>query len=234
MTQNDFYSAMYQANMLYGTSFTNVDDFAEIALIAWSKIGNKNYRLYKYDGHVDPEELTITLPCNCDIIEAVVAPHEDWSYTSNVLNDGDWATAWTEEYIERRKRHHHSQFYTHGHFIHYQRLGNKLYFEHPYPFVRILYKGVEVDDEGLPYLNDREVEAVALFVAYVQTQKEGLQSMNGDKLKMAQELEKRWLIAWHNAKMPEDVSQNEMNEILDCKSRWVNKVYGRSFKPLMK
>ena len=49
-----FYSAMFQANLLYGVTL-NPDDFAEIGLLAWNFIGNKNTRLYKY---------TVDVGCN--------------------------------------------------------------------------------------------------------------------------------------------------------------------------
>jgi len=30
-----------------------------------------------------------------------------------------------------------------------------------------LYKGVEVDDEGLPMINEKQKDAIACFIAYI-------------------------------------------------------------------
>jgi hypothetical protein len=91
-----FYTAMFQANMLYGVTL-NPDDFAEIGLNAWNFIGNKNTRLYKYSVNTSCNNLGyIELPCNVDIIEAVVESGEDWNYVTNNSNYGDLGSALTE------------------------------------------------------------------------------------------------------------------------------------------
>ena len=64
MTQNDFHTAMYQANLLYDVTFVNPDEFEEIGLIAYGMIGNKNVRLYRYSTNIDKEDLSVELPCN--------------------------------------------------------------------------------------------------------------------------------------------------------------------------
>ena len=79
MTQNSFGQAMYQAKLLYDIEFADPSQFEEIALNAWSLIGNKNVALYRYIGKVDEETLTLELPCNCDIIESVTQKGEDWT-----------------------------------------------------------------------------------------------------------------------------------------------------------
>ena len=42
-----FHTAYTQARELYGLEL-NPDEFESIGLTAWGKIGNKKYRLYKY------------------------------------------------------------------------------------------------------------------------------------------------------------------------------------------
>jgi hypothetical protein len=44
--------------------------------------------------------------------------------------------------------------------------------------VNILYKGILVDDEGLPEITDKEATAIATYIAYVIKFKEGLQTNN--------------------------------------------------------
>jgi len=53
-----------------------------------------------------------------------------------------------------------------------------LYFTHNYGKINVLYKGVLVDEDGLPELTDKEANALATFVAYTQKYKEGLLTNN--------------------------------------------------------
>ena len=95
-------------------------------------------------------------------------------------------------------------------------------------------KGIEVDDNGLPYLNDKEVMAIATYVAWIQKYKEGLQTNNPQIMQIAQQLEQRWRQQCDEARCPEELSQNDMDEIADAKSSWDRKVYGKSYFPLIK
>jgi len=81
----------------------NPEDFEEIGLIAWERIGNKQMRLYRITLDVDCESKSVELPCNCDEIEAVTYGHEDWNYTSGTQVNGDYDSAVIEEHIEIRK-----------------------------------------------------------------------------------------------------------------------------------
>lgn len=229
MSKNKFYQAMYQAKLLYNISFTNEDDFAEIALNAWSIIGNKNVRIFKYIA--TPVDGKIELPCNCDIIEAVLAPNEDWDYTSNLRNDGNYESLWIEEYIEQFKSSR-NPLYEKGHYVHYEQLGDTLYFEKNYPSILIIYKGIDLDEDGLPYINDKEMNAIAAYVAYVIKFKQGLATNNQGVIQASQILEKKWLIACDQARTPEYLSQNDLNEIADVKTSWNRKLFGKSYKPL--
>ena len=48
---------------------------------------------------------------------------------------------------------------------------------------------------------------------------------------MAQTIKRQWLIHCDAARVPEYVSQNEMNELLEATSSHNRKVHGRSYKP---
>lgn len=49
---------------------------------------------------------------------------------------------------------------------------------------------------------------------------------------MAQAVKQEWLRACSDARVPEHISQNEMNEIFDARTRWDRKQYKKSFKPV--
>lgn len=233
MTQNDFHTAMYQANLLYDVTFVNPDEFEEIGLIAYGMIGNKNVRLYRYSTNIDKEDLSVELPCNCDILEAVTYNFEDWNYANGITPPGDTHSAFTEHYIESQKAFN-DPLYIRGKYAHYERVGNKLYFDKNYGKVNILYKGQVLDDDGLPIINDKEVDAIACFCAYVKKQKEGLATNNSGLLQIAQMLKNDWRTKCSQAQVPEEISQNEMDSILDVKTSWNRKKYNKSYKSIIK
>jgi len=91
-----------------------------------------------------------------------------------------------------------------------------------------------LDEDGLPYLNDKEILAVATYVAWIKKYKEGLTTNNSGLIQIAQQLEIRWRQLADQARCPEELTQNDMDEIADVKSSWDRKVYGKSYFPLIK
>ena len=226
----EFHTAYSQANLLYGLEM-NPEDFEEIGLVAWNRIGNKQVRLYKITIDVDCNTKSAELPCNCDEIEAVTYSHEDWNYTSGTQVNGDYDSAFTEQYIESRK-FYDDPLYQQGKFVKYHRVGNNIYLEEDCGPINILYKGVELDDEGLPYLNHKEVDAIAAFCAYIIYNKLGIANNNQNYLKIAQEAKANWLRLCDAARVAPSISQNEFNRVLDAKTTWNRKIFNKSYKPV--
>lgn len=227
---NNFYYIMSLADQLYGLEMQE-DQFEELGLIAWNQIGNKRCKLYNYSVCLDNCQNSIELPCNCDIIEAVTTDMEDFQHVSNISDRGLKGSFVTEQYIESRKAFKHS-LYNSGKFIKYERVGDTLYFNQPYHRINILYKGVVLDDNGLPEITDKEAIAIATYCAYVAKFKEGLRTNNANIIKISEELRRRWLTLCDQARVPENISQNEMDEVLDAKNNWNRKIFGRSYKPI--
>jgi hypothetical protein len=51
----------------------------------------------------------------------------------------------------------------------------------------IIYHGILADEEeGLPLVNDKELTAIATFVAYASLYREGIKKRNADLIKIAQ------------------------------------------------
>lgn len=230
MAQNNFHYALSLAQMLYDVE-GDTADLEEIGLIAHNFIGNKNTRLYR--ATIDVVGGEVQLPCNCDIIEAVTyVGGEDWNYTSNQKNNGDVRSAYIENYIESRKAFS-DPFYISGKFVKYRHSGDKLYVDEKIPYVNILYHGIELDEDGLPTINDKEAIAIAEYIAYVYKYKEAIRTNNKMVLQLAHELKQQWLFHCDAARVAEYVSQEEMNKILDVQSSWGRKTYGKSYKPIM-
>ncbi len=229
---NNFKYALNLAQMLYDVEITDEDDALEIGLVAYNKIGNKNTKLIKDQLYINSEGFA-ELPCNCDIIEAITYDGvEDWNYTSNIKNNGDFNSLRTELYIENQKQYL-DPFYISGKYVKYKRVGNKIYTNKGIGKINILYHGIVLDEEGLPEINDKEANAIALYIAYVNKYKEAIKTNNKNLMQMALDLKQSWLFHCDQARVAEYVSQDEMNKILDTQTSWNRKVYGKSFKPVM-
>lgn len=227
MKYNDFHYAMSLLSTLYDITLQE-EDFEEIALTGWQRIGNKRSRLYRLVTNLNCKK-EFVLPCNVDEIEAVTAGFEEWDYTNNRSDNGDIQSAYTERYIENRKTFKHP-LYIPGKFIKYERVGNTLYFDQPYNHIFILYKGELLDDNGLPEITDKEATALAAYCAYVVKYKEGLKTNNPNIIQLAEKLQRIWLIQCDQARVGEYMSQNDWDQVLDAKTSWQRKQYGRSSK----
>lgn len=233
MTRFPFKTAYTQAREFYGLEL-NPDEFENIGITAWGLIGNKEFRLYKFTTvplQDDSGAYFIDLPCNCDYIEAVTKDYEDYQKTSNQNISGNNQNGWIEGYIESRK-FNMNHLYSSGGFIKYTQIGNKIYLSDKFDKVNILYKGVIVDQEGLPFLSEFEVDAVAAFCAYVDDYKRARVTRDQVQMQLAQISEQKWKQKCSQARVPEYLNQNEMNEVLDVLVSWDRKRFGKSFKPI--
>ena len=55
-----------------------------------------------------------------------------------------------------------------------------LYFDKPHGKINILYKGLVLDNDGLPEITDKEATALATYCAYVIKFKEGIMTNNAN------------------------------------------------------
>jgi hypothetical protein len=226
---NNFKYAISLAQMLYDIDINDMDTLIEIGLVAYNFIGNKNTHLVAEI--VDVKNGLVKLPCNADLVEAITDPqYEDWNNTSNLINYGDVASNNIEQYIERSKQSI-DPLYISGHYIKYRREGNYIYVNEKIDSVCVLYHTEQLDEDDLPFINDKEAVAIADYIAYTIKYKEALRSNNQAVFQMAQTIKKQWQIHCDAARVPEYVSQNEMNDLLDVVSSANRKIHGKSYKP---
>ena len=199
-------------DMMYGISVED-EVLEELGLIGWKLIGNKTTRLYKYTTSTDNNN-SIKLPCNAYHVEAVTLPYED----GNCL----------EQIIEQLKRNK-SPLYIPGKLVKYFQSDDVLTFSQPYNALTIVYKGIMMDEDGLPELTDKEALALATYIAYIRKFKEGLVTNNDNTIKASSHLQAQWLKQCDQARIT-DLSQNAMNEILEVRNSWNRASYGYSFK----
>jgi hypothetical protein len=78
-------------------------------------------------------------------------------------------------------------FYTSGKLLKYDEGDNTLYFSQDFKNVIVVYHGILVDEEdGLPLINDKEMKAVAAYVAYVSLMKEGIKKRDQAAMSLSQ------------------------------------------------
>lgn len=233
MKNYNFNTAYTQLRELYGVEL-NPDEFESISLIAWDKIGNKNVSLYRFECEPELDENNsyfVDLPCNCDIIESVTADYEDYQKTTPTSLSTNNVSGWVESYIESRK-YNTGSLYQSGKYIKYFRVDNRIFLSDKFTKVKILYKGVLVDETGLPYINEKEIDAIAAFCAYSNRFKKYLMTMDNATFQASQKLEQMWKSLCTQARVPDYINQNEMDEILNVTTSWDRKRYGKSFKPI--
>lgn len=227
MKLTDIRRAYTLANTLYGIES---DDFEETALYAWDLINCRHTRLYRFITDTDSEG-RIELPCNVDIIKAVHIPvpeaaaADDWS-------ELDRDSVIIEGYIDANK-HFEDPTYTRGKLVKYTESNNVLYFAHPYKNVMIVYKGILVDDDtGLPLVTEKEVQAIAAYIAYAYLYKDGIKRRDGNTINLAQDIYNKWLRLCNRARIVDEFSDNDLDKILDAKTSWNRKSYSRTFTPV--
>lgn len=174
-------SAYGLANDLYGITISE-SAFENLALNAWELIGNKHTRLYRYIGST--EDKALELPCNVDLIESVHLPVNDAQITNSDSSYINTSNIATEKYIDSY-RAFDDIYYQKGKFAKYKEVDGTLYFNRDYPKIMVIYHGTEVDESGLPKINDKEMRAIAAYVAYATLYKEGLTKRDGGIIQLA-------------------------------------------------
>lgn len=225
---NNFHYVAVLLDQMYGIEMED-EDLEELGLIAWELIGNKRVKLYSYNTCID-ENNSIQLPCNASSIESVTSHYEDWNRVTNYSEHGDQRSSFIESHIEAEKVYP-SPYYSPGKLLGYEQVGGTLYFKKNYGSINILYKGILADEEGLPLLSNKEALAIATYIAYVQKYKEGLKTSNTVIMNLASSLEGKWHKQCDQARVT-NLSQNDMNQILNVKDSWNRHQYGYSYKPI--
>lgn len=227
----NFHYALTLAQIIHDVE-GDLEDLEEIGLVAYNFIGNKNTQLHKVVLDVDCKTGEVQLPCGVDVIEAATYCGEDWNYTSNTKQYGDIQSLYTENYIESQKVSL-DPHYINGKYVKYRRVGDKLYVNKGLGKITLLYHGEILDEDGLPEINEKEAIAIADYIAYVIKYKEAIRTNNKMVLQMAQDLKQQWLFHCDAARVAENVSQNDMDQMLNVQTSWGRKTFGKSYKPIM-
>lgn len=223
-----FYSAYPIIENLYGIKMDQ-NDFITTGMIAYNKIGNKNTEI---KGEVlDVKNHQAKIPCDALSIEAVFADFPDLVQTSNKSRFPQIPSSYIERYINYWK-YNQSLLYDDGKLLKYTLSGDTLYFDYDYKHVLILYRAEITDSDGLPYISQKEAEAIAAYCAYTYLFKQAIALRDQGAAQLSQQIKLDWGRLCDLARTPEKLSQNDADKILDAMVSWDRKMYGKSYKPV--
>lgn len=225
----NFNTAYSHLRELYGIEL-QPDEFETLGMVAWTKIGNKLTELKTIELPVN--NFIVDLPCEIDEIESVYLSTSDYQRTSNKEYSPLYENQYIESYIESRK-YNNDDFYKSGTFIKYHVIDDrkiKVSFESG--MIKICYKTILLDEDDLPKLNLKEIDAIAAYCAYSINFKKSLMTKDQATLQISQLLKQEWQRLCDHARTPESMSQNDFDAIGDVKYSWDRKTYGKTFKPI--
>ena len=224
------YSALADLYDMHGLSLNN-DEFETYAFKALEFIGN-------FYGETVSEVFTVTdylvtLPEFCEYIEQVTTINEDFRITDNIYRE-NYNPRIIEEYIEARKGGLTGNLHQSGGFIDYEYVSdNQIKLKVTGIPIKIMYRKRMLDDQGLPMVTGKEIDAISAFCIY----KYNYKKLNATRDKSTAELlpmyQNAWLRKCDNARTPESLNQNDMDNLANIIHSWDRKQFGLSGK-LMK
>lgn len=230
-----FKTAKSRLKSRYGITLPE-DEFIEKAYYIWRDIGNIATDPRRYSAVV-PQDLIVYLPKDCEFVNSVTTG----SMTEPTGNSGTiMYTSGGREMESRPSAGLLSNDYE-ARVTNLRPEGESINYELGVGFIKltsqdlfgrtimIQYDAISVDEDGLPLLNDKEVEAIAVNLAFQQAQIDMFRRIQGsDKLAaMLKPEADRLLLA---AKSPEKISDEALDRMLDVKTSWDRKTFGNRYK----
>ena len=217
------------------------DDFIERAYYIWRTIGNIATQDKKFP-IVVPEDGVIELPKDCEFVRSVSSADLLPNTFENTMSGKNYYNSEgynkevrpDESMLSAESAARISPSYTHGTTISYS-VGDG-YIQVDSAVMRnrtvtIIYSAIDKDADDLPLLSDKEVEAIATNIALQEVERRLFQGVKGMD-KMLQYLKPeadRLLLA---AKSDEKINDDALDRLLDTKTSWDRKVYGRRWNAI--
>lgn len=174
-------TALSYVKTFYGLDVKE-SDFEEIALNAWELIGTKHTELKGYVA--DSNDCFLKLPCDVAEIESVHIPVVDSNISGPLIDGLDGTSIATERYIDVIPALN-SPYYQKGKLIKYKQVGDSLQFAQDFKDVLVVYHAILLDENGLPLINDKEMRAIAAYVAHANLYKEGIMKRDANIINLA-------------------------------------------------
>jgi hypothetical protein len=219
--------------------YVEEDDYIELAYPIWRSIGNIATRKH-YKKVTVPQDGVIQLPDGCEFVESVstvafrnVEGVDAWSHRQQHNSNKSIPDVTPDQSrVSPSMAIRQSETYTNGVAVNWElddgiiritsakELANKE--------VMIVYKSIPLDSDGLPLLNDKELNAITFNVALVLAERDLFRKIPGAD-KLVSYLEPRATSSLAAAKIPENISDDALNKALDIKVSRDFKTYGTRF-----
>ena len=223
------YSALADLYDMHGLSLNN-DEFETYAYKALEFIGN----IYGETVTVplDIIDYKATLPDDCLYIEQVTSTKEDFQLKDNLYRE-NYENAILEDYIEARKSGNNNTLYQKGGFLNYETIDEStIKFTIPSGIALLQYRKRLVDENCLPLITHKEITAISSFCIYVYNNKKLNITKDTTIANLLPMYKQDWERKCQNARMPEYMSQNDMDELANVGVSWDRKAYNISYKPV--
>jgi hypothetical protein len=212
------------------------DEFIEMAYDVWRSIGNIATTVTRYFTKV-PDDMIVEIPQNAEFIQSVTSVDQQAVVTT--FDSGGEKERHVPAVSVRSNTPERNQSLTTspGESINYTVLDeNTIQITSPNMInndIMIVYNAINVDDDGLPLLNDKEVEAIAAEVARRWYVRKSFQDVgpaaNNRFVSMLQLITAEATRLMAAAKIDEKITDDAIDKMLDIKTSWDRKVYGRRF-----
>jgi len=236
----NFLAAKFLLKDLTGITMTD-EDFIEKAYRGYRKIGNIATATYKYKGKVENQK--IKLPCNIEFMESLSTGDIVLDSINDIIFVSENPTGpITSQYyypdiiaFDNINKINLSRTNLHptGTFVPYEIIGKNEYLlvneKLEGEELLVIYRGQVLDEDGLPSLTAKEVEALAYYVAYLEVQKRIFMKEPG-MADMFAIIKPEYIRTMAAAKIPEYVSQNFWDELLSANTRFDRKTFNNSYR----
>ena len=218
------------------------DDFIERGYYIWRDIGNIATKTNHFDVTV-PADGVVSLPNDCEFVESVTATSEvmpdtlkNSTRSKYSMDSGGWKqdSRPAKDSTSAEDSVKASDQYSYGVSVNYSTGDGFIQVTSPTMYkrpIRIRYSAIHLDKDGLPFINDNEVHAIAGNLALQEAEQKLFQGMKGADV-LVQYLKPEADRLLQAAKTPERISDDELDKALDIKASWDRKVYGRRFSPI--
>lgn len=233
-----FMTASIRLNDLVDISWDD-DTFIERAYHVWREIGNIATEVKMANVNVGAD-LTITLPQDCEFIKGLVST--DFQNSRNFDGSfGDYQTTPKgkmpevrpdESTVSMESNVRSTTSTVPGESVAYKVYPGYLKVVSPMMAGQsavLLYSCIEKDPDGLPYLNDPEVEAIALTLAKQELERRVFRGEQA-ALPALQIFGPKADIAMANAKSPEKLNDDDLDRLLDIKTSWGRKTHSSRYQ----
>ena len=230
-----YLSALNYMTKRFGFSMSD-DEFIEKSIPIWREIGNISSIIKDHVAYV-PEDLVVELPADCEFVESVVtsAFKDSLNISRNLsrMSYGPNGKIAEEEPIAGNTNPESnarvSEHYNYGESVEYELLDNhslkvrsKLLASYP---IKIKYSVIAKDSDGLPLLNDKEIEAIAVSMALREAEKRVFMGdKNAANALQYLKAEVERLMVYAN--IPERINDDEIDKMLEVLHTWDRKTYG--------